>query len=161
MSASSFAFPLCIKTPSPQESIPCRKGDFSLSNLQFKFLQLPLRIYQLNLRSQRLQLQMEVFISALYKPDIIHHRNSFCRQPRDHKRRAGRRSGAVILAPVYFFTPSMMAVFPSTLMLAPILVSSSTYLKRFSNMLSVTMLVPIDNPKVTAICGCISVGKPG
>ena len=39
--------------------------------------------------------------------------------------------------------------------------SSSTYLKRFSNMLSVTVLVPSAIPKSTAICGCISVGKPG
>ena len=44
---------------------------------------------------------------------------------------------------------------------APIRVSSSAYLKRFSKMLSVTMLVPVARASVTAICGCISVGYPG
>jgi UDP-N-acetylglucosamine 1-carboxyvinyltransferase len=39
--------------------------------------------------------------------------------------------------------------------------SSSTYLKRFSKMLSVTMLVPSASARVTVICGCISVGNPG
>ena len=71
------------------------------------------------------------------------------------------RSGAFTLAPVYLFTPLMIAILLSTFISAPILVSSSTYLKRFSNMLSVTVLVPSAIPKSTAICGCISVGKPG
>ena len=48
-----------------------------------------------------------------------------------------------------------------TLMLAPIRVNSSTYLKRFSKILSVTVLVPSEIPRTTAICGCISVGNPG
>ena len=54
-----------------------------------------------------------------------------------------------------------MAILLSTLILAPIRVSSSTYLKRFSKMLSVTVLVPSAIPRITAICGCISVGNPG
>ena len=48
-----------------------------------------------------------------------------------------------------------------TLMLAPIRVNSSTYLKRFSKILSVTVLVPSEITRTTAICGCISVGNPG
>ena len=53
------------------------------------------------------------------------------------------------------------AELPSTLMHAPILESSSAYLKRFSKILSVTILVPSASARVTAICGCISVGYPG
>ena len=40
-------------------------------------------------------------------------------------------------------------------------VNSSTYLKRFSKILSVTILDPSDNANNVANCGCISVGKPG
>ena len=69
-----------------------------------------------------------------------------------------RRSGAETSAPVNFYTPSMIAVLPSTLMQAPMRASSSAYLKRFSKILSVTILVPFASASVTAICGCISVG---
>ena len=72
-----------------------------------------------------------------------------------------RRSGALTLAPVSFFTPSIIAEFPSTLMFAPIRESSSAYLNLFSKILSVTILVPSASARVTAICGCISVGYPG
>ena len=72
-----------------------------------------------------------------------------------------RRSGASTCAPVSFFTPVMIAVLPSTLMRPPIRASSSTYLKRFSKILSVTTLVPSASASVTVICGCISVGNPG
>ena len=68
---------------------------------------------------------------------------------------------AASLAPVSLFTPSIIAELPSTLIQAPILESSSAYLKRFSKILSVTMLVPSASARVTAICGCISVGYPG
>ena len=55
----------------------------------------------------------------------------------------------------------MIAVLLSTLIFAPIRASSSTYLKRFSKMLSVTMLLPLARARATVICGCMSVGKPG
>ena len=71
------------------------------------------------------------------------------------------KSGALTLAPVYFSTPVIIAILLSTFTCAPIRVSSSTYLKRFSKILSVTVLVPSANAKSTDICGCISVGKPG
>ena len=71
------------------------------------------------------------------------------------------RSGAETVAPVYLSTPSIIAVLPSTLMQAPILVSSSTYLNLFSKILSVTILIPLASPRATVICGCMSVGNPG
>ena len=72
-----------------------------------------------------------------------------------------RRSGAVRSALVKLSTPVITAEFPSTFILAPILASSSTYLKRLSKMLSVTILVPCASASATPICGCISVGNPG
>ena len=72
-----------------------------------------------------------------------------------------RKSGALTLAPVYSLIPRMIAILLSTLILAPIRESSSTYLKRFSKILSVTVLVPSAMPRTTVICGCISVGNPG
>ena len=55
----------------------------------------------------------------------------------------------------------MTETFPSTLMFEPMRASSSTYLKRFSKMDSVTTEVPSARARVTDICGCMSVGKPG
>ena len=71
------------------------------------------------------------------------------------------KSGADICAPVILSTPSIYAVLPSTLIWHPIRFNSSTYLNLFSNMLSVTILVPWASARTTAICGCISVGNPG
>ena len=67
----------------------------------------------------------------------------------------------MLLAPLNFSTPSIVAELPSTLTFAPILASSSRYLKRFSKILSVIVLVPLQSASVTPICGCISVGNPG
>ena len=72
-----------------------------------------------------------------------------------------RRSGAHSWAPCSSFTPLMIATLPSTVMLVPIRFSSSTYLKRFSKIVSVTVLPPFAVLRMTVICGCISVGKPG
>ena len=72
-----------------------------------------------------------------------------------------RRSGALTLAAVNFSTPSIVAELPSTLIFAPIRASSSKYLKRFSKILSVIVLVPFASASTTPICGCISVGYPG
>ena len=50
---------------------------------------------------------------------------------------------------------------PYPIALAHKLASSERYLKRFSKILSVIVLVPLQRASVTPICGCISVGNPG
>ena len=71
------------------------------------------------------------------------------------------RSGAATCAPARLPTPVINAVLPSTFIIAPIRVNSSTYLNLFSKILSVTVLLPLAIVRTTAICGCISVGNPG
>ena len=71
------------------------------------------------------------------------------------------RSQAFTGAPMSLPLPSMRATLPLTVISAPILLSSSTYLKRCSQIFSVMMLVPSASVKRVAICDCISVGKPG
>ncbi len=114
-------------------------------------------------RSQRqgCELLFKILISTLDINNIIHKVIPSAASPAITSAAPARRSGALTLAPVSFFTPSMIAELPSTLIQAPIRESSSAYLKRFSKILSVTILVPSASARVTAICGCISVGYPG
>ena len=57
--------------------------------------------------------------------------------------------------------PRTMAVWPETLICAPIRMSSSTCIKRFSKMLSSTTLAPSAKHMSAISWACISVGKPG
>ena len=72
-----------------------------------------------------------------------------------------RKSVAITGAGVNFSTPSTMAVWPSTRILAPMRCSSGTCIKRFSKIFSMMVLVPSARQQTAISCACISVGKPG
>ncbi len=64
-------------------------------------------------------------------------------------------------APVSFCTPRTTAVWPDSLMSAPMRTSSSTCMKRFSKMVSSTTPAPLAMVIRAMTWACMSVGKPG
>ena len=72
-----------------------------------------------------------------------------------------RRSEAMTGAPFRPGCPSMIAVWPSTVMCAPMRCISCTCIRRFSKMVSVMVDVPSATVFMAVNCACISVGKPG
>ena len=74
---------------------------------------------------------------------------------------AARKSVARTSAPDNTDAPLITAVCESIRNCAPIRRISSKWLKRFSNTVSVIVLVPVANNCAIVICACISVGKPG
>ena len=72
-----------------------------------------------------------------------------------------RRSVAMTGAPRSLAVPSMVAVSPSSAILAPNRASSCTCMKRFSKIVSVISEAPPAQAISAISCACKSVGKPG
>src|SRR6218665_1955523 len=72
-----------------------------------------------------------------------------------------RRSVAITVAPDRRGWPSITATLPSTWIRAPRRSSSSTCMKRFSKIVSVTVAVPWAMQSRAMNWACMSVGKPG
>src|ERR1043166_4033246 len=72
-----------------------------------------------------------------------------------------RRSVAITFAPERLLTPFTTARLPSRRMSAPMRMSSSACMKRFSKIFSVITLTPSATDIKTIICACKSVGNPG
>ena len=72
-----------------------------------------------------------------------------------------RRSDALIFASVSCRLPVTAGVLPDMVMSAPILISSEACMKRFSNIVAVTLEVPSACVIRAMYCACMSVGKPG
>ena len=72
-----------------------------------------------------------------------------------------RRSVAITAAPDSRSTPSTIATLPSIWIFAPRRTISLTCMKRFSKIVSVTVLAPCAMVLSAMNCACMSVGKPG
>ena len=125
---------------------------FLSSHSETEFLDFLLTGYSFNLSTQGSQLIFKILISSLDIYNVVHNCDSLCCKTCDYQSCTCTQIRS---------TYSCTCKLPSTLMFAPIRESSSAYLNLFSKILSVTMLVPSASARVTAICGCISVGYPG
>lgn len=81
--------------------------------LQAEFLNLFFTGYFLDLRSEPLELLIQVLIPALNVIDIIHDGDTSAARPAMTSAAPARRSGALTRAPVKRSTPLMTATFPS------------------------------------------------
>ena len=134
-----------------------------LLEFQSELLNLFLRTYLLHHSSDASEFLIECFVSTLDVVDVIYDSNTVCCQSCDHQcRTCTKIRCADSCTCVTLSTPLIIAILPSTLMLAPILCKFIYIFEAIlKNTLSDRYLFPRQVPAQHRICGCISVGNPG